>query len=139
MLMSVCYHMFSCISETTWRRFLTLDLMGISTAVLGTYLSGIYYSFYCHQVYNKSHKSINKVCRIGTTFIWHYLEYYVLAHLHYLYTHIICAINFSTIALVAITSSILLLLFTAWCPQLIGFPFMVALDHIWFNALCQMF
>lgn len=51
MLCSVGYHMFSCHrSEKTCRRWLALDYAGISVGILGCYVPGIFYAFYCDAV-----------------------------------------------------------------------------------------
>ncbi|XP_061589428.1 progestin and adipoQ receptor family member 3-like [Cololabis saira] len=49
MLCSVGYHLFSCHrSEKTCRRWLALDYAGISVGILGCYVPGIFYAFYCN-------------------------------------------------------------------------------------------
>ncbi|KAF3848869.1 hypothetical protein F7725_015366 [Dissostichus mawsoni] len=52
MLCSVGYHLFSCHrSEKTCRRWLSLDYAGISVGILGCYVPGIFYAFYCNTLY----------------------------------------------------------------------------------------
>ncbi|KAG7271802.1 hypothetical protein CRUP_018298 [Coryphaenoides rupestris] len=52
MLCSVGYHLFSCHrSESTCRRWLALDYAGISVGILGCYVPGIYYAFFCNTVH----------------------------------------------------------------------------------------
>ncbi|XP_033613904.1 progestin and adipoQ receptor family member 3 isoform X2 [Fukomys damarensis] len=49
MLCSVGYHLFSCHrSEKTCRRWMALDYAGISVGILGCYVSGVFYAFYCN-------------------------------------------------------------------------------------------
>ncbi|XP_036268633.1 progestin and adipoQ receptor family member 3 isoform X3 [Pipistrellus kuhlii] len=49
MLCSVGYHLFSCHrSEKTCRRWMALDYAGISIGILGCYVSGVFYAFYCN-------------------------------------------------------------------------------------------
>ncbi|XP_074546992.1 progestin and adipoQ receptor family member 3b [Halichoeres trimaculatus] len=49
MLCSVGYHLFACHrSEKTSRRWLALDYAGISVGILGCYVPGIFYAFYCN-------------------------------------------------------------------------------------------
>lgn len=56
MLCSVGYHLFSCHrSEKTSRRWLALDYAGISVGILGCYVPGIFYAFYCNAVSVNSH------------------------------------------------------------------------------------
>uniref|UniRef100_A0A674GNR6 Progestin and adipoQ receptor family member 3 n=1 Tax=Taeniopygia guttata TaxID=59729 RepID=A0A674GNR6_TAEGU len=48
MLCSVGYHLFCCHrSEKTSRRWMALDYAGISIGILGCYVSGVFYAFYC--------------------------------------------------------------------------------------------
>eukprot|EP00063_Salmo_salar_P019337 XP_013994172.1 PREDICTED: progestin and adipoQ receptor family member 3-like isoform X1 [Salmo salar] len=48
MLCSVGYHLFSCHrSEKTCHRWLALDYAGISVGILGCYIPGVFYAFYC--------------------------------------------------------------------------------------------
>ncbi|KAL0965820.1 hypothetical protein UPYG_G00286190 [Umbra pygmaea] len=48
MLCSVGYHLFSChLSEKTCRHWLALDYAGISVGILGCYVPGVFYAFYC--------------------------------------------------------------------------------------------
>ncbi|XP_024154761.1 progestin and adipoQ receptor family member 3 isoform X2 [Oryzias melastigma] len=52
MLCSVGYHLFSCHrSEKTCMRWLALDYAGISVGILGCYVPGIFYAFYCNAVH----------------------------------------------------------------------------------------
>lgn len=51
MLCSVGYHLFACHrSEKTSLRWLSLDYAGISVGILGCYVPGIFYAFYCDTV-----------------------------------------------------------------------------------------
>uniref|UniRef100_A0A9J8AAA2 Progestin and adipoQ receptor family member 3 n=1 Tax=Cyprinus carpio carpio TaxID=630221 RepID=A0A9J8AAA2_CYPCA len=51
MLCSVGYHLFCCHrSEKTCRRWLALDYAGISVGILGCYVPGVFYAFYCNSV-----------------------------------------------------------------------------------------
>uniref|UniRef100_A0A0N4ZC53 Progestin and adipoQ receptor family member 3 n=1 Tax=Parastrongyloides trichosuri TaxID=131310 RepID=A0A0N4ZC53_PARTI len=47
MLFSTLYHIFGCINNEERKKWLQLDVFGISCALLGVYLGGIYTSFYC--------------------------------------------------------------------------------------------
>ncbi|KAM7391091.1 hypothetical protein PAMP_021807 [Pampus punctatissimus] len=49
MLCSVGYHLFCCHrSEKTSRRWMALDYAGISIGILGCYVPGVFYTFYCN-------------------------------------------------------------------------------------------
>eukprot|EP00794_Sanderia_malayensis_P016884 gene16884-18590_t len=48
MLLSAGYHTFSCHSERWYKKWLALDLAGISMSLVGMYISSFYYGFYCY-------------------------------------------------------------------------------------------
>lgn len=51
MLCSVGYHLFCCHrSEKTSRRWMALDYSGVSIGILGCYVPGVFYTFYCNNV-----------------------------------------------------------------------------------------
>lgn len=51
MLCSVGYHLFSCHrSEKNSRRWMALDYAGISIGIIGCYVPGVFYAFYCNNV-----------------------------------------------------------------------------------------
>lgn len=55
MLCSVGYHLFCCHrSEKTSRRWMALDYAGISIGILGCYVPGVFYTFYCNDVSSSS-------------------------------------------------------------------------------------
>ncbi|KAJ8380495.1 hypothetical protein SKAU_G00012730 [Synaphobranchus kaupii] len=54
MLCSVGYHLFCCHrSEKTSRCWLALDLTGISVGILGCYVPGVFYAFYCNNYWRQ--------------------------------------------------------------------------------------
>ncbi|XP_045392858.1 progestin and adipoQ receptor family member 3 isoform X2 [Lemur catta] len=68
MLCSVGYHLFSCHrSEKTCRRWMALDYAGISIGILGCYVSGVFYAFYCN---NDSSTTSGPATRSGTSWPW---------------------------------------------------------------------
>nr|XP_043874123.1 progestin and adipoQ receptor family member 3-like [Solea senegalensis]XP_043874124.1 progestin and adipoQ receptor family member 3-like [Solea senegalensis] len=49
LLCSACYHVFCCHrSEKTARRWMALDCAGVSVGILGCYVPGLFYTFYCN-------------------------------------------------------------------------------------------
>jgi len=44
-LLSTLYHTFCCISDRSYRRWLTVDMTGVAAALLGIYCSGIYIAY----------------------------------------------------------------------------------------------
>lgn len=51
LLCSVGYHLFCCHrSEKTSRRWMALDYTGVSIGILGCYVPGVFYTFYCNNV-----------------------------------------------------------------------------------------
>ncbi|KAJ8285320.1 hypothetical protein GJAV_G00025500 [Gymnothorax javanicus] len=54
MLCSVGYHLFCCHrSEKTSRRWMALDYTGISIGILGCYVPGVFYAFYCNNYWRQ--------------------------------------------------------------------------------------
>ncbi|XP_069092908.1 progestin and adipoQ receptor family member 3 isoform X3 [Pleurodeles waltl] len=54
MLCSTGYHLFCCHrSEKTNRRWMALDYAGISIGILGCYVSGVFYAFYCNNYWRQ--------------------------------------------------------------------------------------
>lgn len=54
MLCSTGYHLFCCHrSEKTSRRWLALDYAGISVGLLGCYIPGVFYAFYCEEYWRQ--------------------------------------------------------------------------------------
>ncbi|KAF6207554.1 hypothetical protein GE061_016001 [Apolygus lucorum] len=49
MVMSSLYHIFSCRSEEHFHCFLSFDLLGIALSMLGIYMTGVYYAYWCHK------------------------------------------------------------------------------------------
>ncbi len=47
MVLSSLYHTFTCHSHEVSATCMSLDLLGITLGLLATYLSGIYYAFWC--------------------------------------------------------------------------------------------
>ncbi|XP_033643886.1 progestin and adipoQ receptor family member 3-like isoform X2 [Asterias rubens] len=62
MLCSAGYHVFSCHSEDAYKRWLGLDLAGISIGILGCYISAVYYAFGCYPYWKKIHLAV--VCTL---------------------------------------------------------------------------
>ncbi len=55
MVLSSVFHTFTCHSQRVSERCLSLDLVGITLALLATYLSGIYYAFWCQPSWRDFH------------------------------------------------------------------------------------
>lgn len=51
MVMSSLYHIFSCRSEHTFNYFLSFDLLGIALSMLGIYMTGVYYAYWCNKTW----------------------------------------------------------------------------------------
>lgn len=58
MFCSAGYHMFYCQSELASRRWLSLDLAGVSVGMCGCYFPGAYYAFYCDVVSDDSSMNV---------------------------------------------------------------------------------
>lgn len=68
MLCSVGYHLFCCHrSEKTSRRWMALDYAGVSIGILGCYVPGVFYTFYCNNV--SSACSLHSQTSFSSTFV----------------------------------------------------------------------
>ena len=71
MLCSVGYHLFCCHrSEKTSRRWMALDYAGVSIGILGCYVPGVFYTFYCNNV------SLHSQTSFGSTLV---LSFFLLS------------------------------------------------------------
>ncbi|KJE95397.1 progestin and adipoQ receptor family member IIIa [Capsaspora owczarzaki ATCC 30864] len=66
MIFSASFHLFHCHSEDACRRWLRLDLLGISVAVCGCYFTGIYYGFYCLDYFRNMYFALCSVLTLAT-------------------------------------------------------------------------
>lgn len=62
MVMSSLYHIFSCRSEEHFNCFLSFDLLGIALSMLGIYMTGVYYAYWCHKFWQSFY--LTTVCAI---------------------------------------------------------------------------
>ena len=62
MLLSAGFHTFCCHSEMVYRKWLALDLAGISMSLVGMYISSLYYGFYCYWVSLFTLIYVNQCC-----------------------------------------------------------------------------
>ncbi|XP_011432355.3 progestin and adipoQ receptor family member 3 [Magallana gigas] len=69
MLCSVGFHMFCCHSERASRRWLAVDLTGISLGVIGCYLPAVHYAFYCLSVWRDVYFFIITILTVSTIVI----------------------------------------------------------------------
>jgi predicted membrane channel-forming protein YqfA (hemolysin III family) len=51
MLCSALYHLMYCQSEHDYRKWLKWDVFGIVVGIMGCYIPGVYYAFYCNTVW----------------------------------------------------------------------------------------
>ena len=49
MLFSSVYHLYACHSEDAAKQLLKLDLFGISLLIMGSFIGGLHYAFYCQK------------------------------------------------------------------------------------------
>ena len=89
MCCSAFYHLFHCMSESASKKWLRLDLGGISVGLCGCYFPGAYYAFYCHVVSNEQVTKLiiqNFHCQEALNCLNHLL--YICIHLCSIFTQI---------------------------------------------------
>ena len=81
MCCSAFYHLFHCMSESASKKWLRLDLGGISVGLCGCYFPGAYYAFYCHAVSNEhvtklivQNFQVRTITKLSTKFIVTFLS-----------------------------------------------------------------
>ncbi|XP_069123270.1 progestin and adipoQ receptor family member 3-like [Argopecten irradians] len=76
MLCSTGFHMFACHSERASKRWLAIDLTGISIGVIGCYLPAVHYAFYCLSIWRDIYLFIITCLSISTFVIMQNPRYF---------------------------------------------------------------
>ncbi|EMP26333.1 Progestin and adipoQ receptor family member 3 [Chelonia mydas] len=93
MLCSVGYHLFCCHrSEKTSRRWMALDYAGISIGILGCYVSGVFYAFYCNNYWRQVYL-ITVLAMILAVFFAQIHPSYLTQQWHRLRSVIFCSVS----------------------------------------------
>ncbi|NXE20963.1 PAQR3 protein, partial [Ardeotis kori] len=93
MLCSVGYHLFCCHrSEKTSRRWMALDYAGISIGILGCYVSGVFYAFYCNSYWRQVYL-ITVLAMILAVFFAQIHPSYLTQQWHRLRSIIFCSVS----------------------------------------------
>ncbi|XP_039557903.1 progestin and adipoQ receptor family member 3 isoform X2 [Passer montanus] len=93
MLCSVGYHLFCCHrSEKTSRRWMALDYAGISIGILGCYVSGVFYAFYCSNYWRQVYL-ITVLAMILAVFFAQIHPSYLTQQWHRLRSIIFCSVS----------------------------------------------
>ena len=67
MVFSAFYHAFNChLHPGVVATFLSMDLLGIISAILGCYVVGLYYILYCHSSLMRSYMLVSSVVIVGS-------------------------------------------------------------------------
>ncbi|XP_033862227.1 progestin and adipoQ receptor family member 3 isoform X2 [Acipenser ruthenus] len=92
MLCSVGYHLFCCHrSEKTSRRWMALDYAGISIGILGCYVPGVFYAFYCNDYWRQVYL-ITVLAMILAVFFAQIHPHYLTQQWHRLRSVIFCSV-----------------------------------------------
>ncbi|KAM6076809.1 progestin and adipoQ receptor family member 3 isoform 2-T4 [Chlamydotis macqueenii] len=93
MLCSVGYHLFCCHrSEKTSRRWMALDYAGISIGILGCYVSGVFYAFYCNNYWRQVYL-ITVLAMVLAVFFAQIHPSYLTQQWHRLRSIIFCSVS----------------------------------------------
>lgn len=68
MLCSAGYHTFACQSEIASRKWLSIDLAGVSVGLCGCYVPGAYYAFYCDQMWQWIYMTVMLILGLCSVF-----------------------------------------------------------------------
>lgn len=72
MLCSTGFHIFCCHSERASRRWLQVDMTGVSIGIIGCYLPAVHYAFYCLSIWRDIYMIIITVLTVST--LWFQLH-----------------------------------------------------------------
>ncbi|XP_038638821.1 progestin and adipoQ receptor family member 3-like isoform X3 [Scyliorhinus canicula] len=93
MLCSAGYHLFCCHhSEKTSQQWLALDYAGVSVGMLGCYVPGVFYAFYCAEQYWRQVYLITVLAMIFVMFLTQIHPHYASQHCHKLRILLFCFI-----------------------------------------------
>ncbi|XP_051897513.1 progestin and adipoQ receptor family member 3-like isoform X1 [Pristis pectinata] len=93
MLCSAGYHLFCCHrSEKTSQQWLALDYAGVSVGMLGCYVPGVFYAFYCAEQYWRQVYLITVLAMIFVMFLTQIHPQYASQHCHKLRILLFCFI-----------------------------------------------
>ncbi|KAI3372105.1 hypothetical protein L3Q82_006958 [Scortum barcoo] len=141
MLCSVGYHLFCCHrSEKTSRRWMALDYAGVSIGILGCYVPGVFYTFYCNnywrQVYLPVTVTGHDLAMILAVFFAQIHPHYLSKQWKQLRSLIFCSVAgyglVPTVHWICITGGFSSELVQAFVPRVLGMYFIAALALIFY-------
>ncbi|XP_069025435.1 progestin and adipoQ receptor family member 3a isoform X1 [Embiotoca jacksoni] len=136
MLCSVGFHLFCCHrSEKTSRRWMALDYAGVSIGILGCYVPGVFYTFYCHNYWRQVYL-VTVLAMILAIFFTQIHPHYLSKQRKQLRSLIFCSVAgyglVPTVHWICITGGFSSQLVQAFIPRVLGMYFIAALALIFY-------
>lgn len=136
MLCSVGYHIFCCHrSEKTSRRWMALDYAGVSIGILGCYVPGVFYTFYCNNYWRQVYL-VTVLAMILAVFFAQIHPHYLSKQWKQLRSLIFCSVAgyglIPTVHWICITGGFSSELVQAFVPRVLGMYFLAALALIFY-------
>ncbi|XP_073322175.1 progestin and adipoQ receptor family member 3a [Pagrus major] len=136
MLCSVGYHLFCCHrSEKTSRRWMALDYAGVSIGILGCYVPGVFYTFYCNNYWRQVYL-VTVLAMILAIFFAQIHPHYLSKQWKQLRSLIFCSVTgyglIPTIHWICLTGGFSSELVQAFVPRILGMYFIAALALIFY-------
>uniref|UniRef100_A0A1A8RBK3 Progestin and adipoQ receptor family member IIIa n=2 Tax=Nothobranchius pienaari TaxID=704102 RepID=A0A1A8RBK3_9TELE len=136
MLCSVGYHLFCCHrSEKTSRRWMALDYTGVSIGILGCYVPGVFYTFYCNN-YLRQVYLVTVLAMILAVFFAQIHPLYLSKQWKQLRSLIFCSVAgyglVPTVHWICITGGFSSELVQAFVPRVLGMYFIAALALVFY-------
>ncbi|KAL8586817.1 hypothetical protein ACOMHN_052693 [Nucella lapillus] len=72
MICSTGFHIFCCHSERASRRWLQVDMTGVSIGIIGCYLPAVHYAFYCLSIWRDIYMIV--ICLLTVSTLWFQLH-----------------------------------------------------------------
>ncbi|XP_071340250.1 progestin and adipoQ receptor family member 3a [Trachinotus anak] len=136
MLCSVGYHLFCCHrSEKTSRRWMALDYAGVSIGILGCYVPGVFYTFYCNNYWRQVYL-VTVLAMILAVFFAQIHPHYLSKQWKQLRSLIFCLVAgyglIPTVHWICLTGGFSSELVQAFVPRVLGMYFIAALALIFY-------
>ncbi|XP_075960349.1 progestin and adipoQ receptor family member 3a [Anarhichas minor] len=136
MLCSVGYHLFCCHrSEKTSRRWMALDYAGVSVGILGCYVPGVFYTFYCNNYWRQVYL-VTVLAMILAVFFAQIHPHYLSKQWKQLRSLIFCLVAgyglIPTFHWICITGGFSSELVQAFIPRVLGMYFIAVLALIFY-------
>ncbi|CAN9512719.1 unnamed protein product [Ophioblennius macclurei] len=132
MLCSVGFHLFCCHrSEKTSRRWMALDCAGVSIGILGCYVPGVFYTFYCNNYWRQVYL-VAVLAMILAVFLAQIHPHYLSKQWRLIFSSVAVYGLVPTVHWICLTGGFSAPLVQAFVPRVLGMYFIAALALVFY-------